>query len=59
MIIDGYVYLWTYAFFSDPDAPCWFMSFCMETGKMEMLFRRKYNYNILIYFLMRRCLVIG
>jgi hypothetical protein len=37
-IQDGYVYLSTSA--DDPQTPCWFLSLCLDTMKLEKLFKR-------------------
>ncbi|RLN23405.1 hypothetical protein C2845_PM07G14960 [Panicum miliaceum] len=37
---DGYVYLATSSMYHDPRTPCWFLSLCLETMKLERLFRR-------------------
>lgn len=39
----GYAYLSTAAMSADPMKPCWFMSLCLETMRLEMLFRRTYE----------------
>jgi hypothetical protein len=40
-IIDGIVYLSTLVTFIDPTVPCWYLSFCLETKKLEKLFLTK------------------
>ncbi|KAL6863730.1 hypothetical protein ACP4OV_016633 [Aristida adscensionis] len=42
-IIDGIVYLSTYETFNDADVPCWFLSFCLETGELQRLFQRRFD----------------
>ncbi|KAK3136471.1 hypothetical protein QOZ80_5BG0435880 [Eleusine coracana subsp. coracana] len=40
-ILDGIVYLSTFETFIDPTVPCWYLSFCLETKKLEKLFLKK------------------
>jgi hypothetical protein len=40
-ILDGVVYLCTFETFIDPTVPCWYLSFCLETKKLEKLFLTK------------------
>ncbi|EAZ04069.1 hypothetical protein OsI_26208 [Oryza sativa Indica Group] len=40
---DGYAYLATSPMFHDPQSPCWFLSLCLETMKLERLFRRTFD----------------
>uniref|UniRef100_A0A0A9AGA4 Uncharacterized protein n=1 Tax=Arundo donax TaxID=35708 RepID=A0A0A9AGA4_ARUDO len=40
---DGYVYLATSKMFHDPVKPCWFMTLCLETMKLEVLFQRTFD----------------
>ncbi|CAO2170556.1 unnamed protein product [Urochloa humidicola] len=42
-VCDGYVYLSTTLMYHDPQTPCWFLSLCLETMKLERLFRRTYD----------------
>ncbi|KAF8666426.1 hypothetical protein HU200_053535 [Digitaria exilis] len=39
-VMDGIVYL--SSFCGDPHLPCWFLSFCLQTGKLEKLFHRSF-----------------
>ncbi|KAG2578517.1 hypothetical protein PVAP13_6NG212906 [Panicum virgatum] len=36
-ILDGIVYMSTYETFRDATLPCWYLSFCLETRKLEKL----------------------
>ncbi|TVU06193.1 hypothetical protein EJB05_49392, partial [Eragrostis curvula] len=40
-ILDGIVYLSTWETFRDSTLPCWYLSFCLETRKLEKLFYTK------------------
>uniref|UniRef100_A0A0A9AG88 F-box associated domain-containing protein n=1 Tax=Arundo donax TaxID=35708 RepID=A0A0A9AG88_ARUDO len=40
---DGYAYLTTSPVYHDPQTPCWFMSLCLETMELEILFRRTFD----------------
>ncbi|CAO2170548.1 unnamed protein product [Urochloa humidicola] len=40
---DGYVYLSTSKMYHDPQTPCWFLSLCLETMRLERLFRRTFD----------------
>ncbi|TVU34502.1 hypothetical protein EJB05_16337, partial [Eragrostis curvula] len=42
-IWDGYAYLTTSAMDRHTRKPCWFLSLCLETMKLEKLFRRKFD----------------
>jgi len=37
-ILDGVVYLSTFETFIDATIPCWYLSFCLETRKLEKIF---------------------
>ncbi|CAN6333800.1 unnamed protein product, partial [Urochloa humidicola] len=39
-ILDGIVYLSTYETINHPGFPSWFLSFCLETRKLEKLFNK-------------------
>ncbi|KAL6614961.1 hypothetical protein ACP70R_037231 [Stipagrostis hirtigluma subsp. patula] len=39
---DGYVYLVT-SMYHGPQSPCWFISLCLKTMKLEKLFQRAYD----------------
>jgi len=55
---EGYVYLATSPMYHDPRTPCWFLSLCLETMKLERLFRRTFD-SIVHPYIMEwpRCLV--
>ncbi|OEL16112.1 hypothetical protein BAE44_0022869 [Dichanthelium oligosanthes] len=40
-ILDGIVYMSTFEAFRDFTSPCWYLSFCLETRKLEKLFYAK------------------
>jgi hypothetical protein len=40
---NGYVYLATSKMHHQADTPCWFMTLCMETMELEVLFRRTFD----------------
>nr|XP_034601599.1 uncharacterized protein LOC117862180 isoform X2 [Setaria viridis] len=40
-ILDGIVYMSTFETFRDFTSPCWYLSFCLETRKLEKLFYGK------------------
>jgi hypothetical protein len=40
-ILDGIVYLSTFETFRDASLPCWYLSFCLETRKLEKLIYTK------------------
>ncbi|CAO2175548.1 unnamed protein product [Urochloa humidicola] len=40
-ILDGIVYMCTFETFRDATLPCWYLSFCLETRKLEKLFYGK------------------
>ncbi|WVZ53986.1 LOW QUALITY PROTEIN: hypothetical protein U9M48_004864 [Paspalum notatum var. saurae] len=42
-IMEGIVYLSTSETFNDPNFPCWFLTFCLETGELTKLFQRKFD----------------
>ncbi|KAF0905356.1 hypothetical protein E2562_003943 [Oryza meyeriana var. granulata] len=48
---DGYVYLATSMMFHDPQSPCWFLSLCLETMKLERLFRRTFDNDVHPYIM--------
>lgn len=49
--MEGIVYLSTCETFNDPDALSWFMSFCLETGKLKKLFQKKFDCHIHPYIM--------
>ena len=51
-IQDGYAYLLsTSSMPHDPQTPCWFLSLCLETMRLEKLFRRTYDTAVLPYIM--------
>uniref|UniRef100_A0A0A9AM80 F-box protein AT5G49610-like beta-propeller domain-containing protein n=1 Tax=Arundo donax TaxID=35708 RepID=A0A0A9AM80_ARUDO len=50
-IIDGFVYLSTYETFNDANQPCWFLSFCLETGELENFFEKRYDSHVHPYIM--------
>ena len=40
---EGYVYLAAASTHQEPRTPCWFLSLCLETMKLEGLFRRTFD----------------
>uniref|UniRef100_A0A0A8Y8F7 Uncharacterized protein n=1 Tax=Arundo donax TaxID=35708 RepID=A0A0A8Y8F7_ARUDO len=46
---DGYAYLATSV--HDPQSPCWFLSLCLETMKLEKLFRRTFDLDVYPYIM--------
>ncbi|CAL5046566.1 unnamed protein product [Urochloa decumbens] len=40
-ILDGIVYMSTFETFRDYTQPCWFLSFCLVTKKLEKIFRKR------------------
>ncbi|KAK3138202.1 hypothetical protein QOZ80_5AG0365790 [Eleusine coracana subsp. coracana] len=48
---DGYAYLTTSAFNTSTQQQCWFLSLCLETMKLEKLFRRKFDRDVYLYFM--------
>ena len=55
---EGYVYLAAASTHQEPRTPCWFLSLCLETMKLEGLFRRTFD-SIVHPYIMEwpRCLV--
>ncbi|KAJ1274731.1 hypothetical protein BS78_05G083500 [Paspalum vaginatum] len=45
-IMEGVVYLSTSETFNDPDFPCWFLTFCLETGELTKLFQKKFDSHV-------------
>jgi len=50
-VMDGIVYLSPFICRGDPNLPCWFLSFCLETRKLEKLFHRTSDNNIFPYIM--------
>ncbi|NP_001149164.2 F-box domain containing protein [Zea mays] len=50
-ILDGIVYMTTFETFRDATLPCWYLSFCLETRKLEKLFYVKANGHAHPYFM--------
>uniref|UniRef100_A0A0D9WZI6 F-box protein AT5G49610-like beta-propeller domain-containing protein n=1 Tax=Leersia perrieri TaxID=77586 RepID=A0A0D9WZI6_9ORYZ len=48
---DGYAYLSTHEKLHDPETPCWFLSLCLETMKLERLFRRTFDGDVHPYIM--------
>ncbi|CAN6347667.1 unnamed protein product [Urochloa humidicola] len=48
-IIDGIVYLSTFEAFRDRRLPSWFLSFCLETRKLEKLFHKTFDHDCFPY----------
>ncbi|TVT99785.1 hypothetical protein EJB05_54826, partial [Eragrostis curvula] len=48
---DGYAYLSTTPMFNNPRTPCWFLSLCLETMRLEKLFQRTYDSDPLPYIM--------
>ncbi|WVZ53941.1 hypothetical protein U9M48_004826 [Paspalum notatum var. saurae] len=45
-IVESIVYLSTSETFNDADFPCWFLTFCLETGELTKLFQRKFDSHV-------------
>ncbi|KAF8659550.1 hypothetical protein HU200_058302 [Digitaria exilis] len=50
-IMDGIVYMSTSESSRDPGAACWFLSFCLETRKLEKVFHRVHDSNVYPYIM--------
>lgn len=50
-IRDGIVYMTTFETFRDASLPCWYLSFCLETRKLEKLFYVKADGHAHPYFM--------
>lgn len=50
-IRNGFVYLATSDMYHEPQNPCWFLSLCLETMELEMLFQRTFDNQIYPYVL--------
>ncbi|XP_047057197.1 uncharacterized protein LOC124663552 [Lolium rigidum] len=50
-IRNGFVYLATSKMHHDPQNPCWFLSLCLETMELEMLFQRTFDGDVCPYVL--------
>ncbi|CAL4906789.1 unnamed protein product [Urochloa decumbens] len=48
-VIDGIVYLSTFEAFRDRRLPSWFLSFCLETRKLEKLFHKTFDHEVFPY----------
>uniref|UniRef100_I1QB59 Uncharacterized protein n=1 Tax=Oryza glaberrima TaxID=4538 RepID=I1QB59_ORYGL len=48
---DSYAYLATSPMFHDPQSPCWFLFLCLETMKLERLFRRTFDNDVQPYIM--------
>jgi hypothetical protein len=48
---EGYVYLATSLIHQDTRTPCWFLSLCLETMKLERLFRRTFDHIVHPYIM--------
>ncbi|CAN6360790.1 unnamed protein product [Urochloa humidicola] len=49
-VMDGIVYMSPFIC-GDPDLPCWFLSFCLETRKLEKLFHRTFDNSFFPYIM--------
>ncbi|XP_034586686.2 uncharacterized protein, partial [Setaria viridis] len=49
-VMDSIVYLSPFIC-GDPHLPCWFLSFCLETRKLEKLFHRTFDYSFFPYIM--------
>ncbi|WVZ90751.1 hypothetical protein U9M48_037022 [Paspalum notatum var. saurae] len=56
-VLDGIVYMFTIE--EEPSAPSWFLSFCLETGELEKLFRRTFDNLVFPYFMPWPSLLVG
>ncbi|KAJ1265849.1 hypothetical protein BS78_08G105600 [Paspalum vaginatum] len=56
-VLDGIVYMFTIE--EQPSAASWFLSFCLETGELENLFRRTFDNLIFPYFMSWPSLLVG
>ncbi|CAN6342710.1 unnamed protein product [Urochloa humidicola] len=49
-VMNGIVYMSPFMC-GDPDLPCWFLSFCLETRKLEKLFHRTFHNSFFPYIM--------
>lgn len=49
-VLEGIVYFST-VMLRDPDLPCWFLSFCLETRKLEKLFLKALDNDVFPYIM--------
>ncbi|CAN6342708.1 unnamed protein product [Urochloa humidicola] len=49
-VLDGTVYF-SPEFFRGPDLPYWFLSYCLETGKLEKLFHKTFDNGVFPYIM--------
>ncbi|CAL5012138.1 unnamed protein product [Urochloa decumbens] len=58
-VLEGIVYMSTYETFRDSTLPCWYLSFCLETRKLEKLFYSKTDGHMYPYIMAWPSSLIG
>ncbi|OEL16113.1 hypothetical protein BAE44_0022868 [Dichanthelium oligosanthes] len=58
-ILDSIVYMSTFETFRDASLPCWYLSFCLETRKLEKLFYGKTDGHKHPYFMLWPSSIVG
>ncbi|KAF8697359.1 hypothetical protein HU200_035952 [Digitaria exilis] len=58
-ILDSIVYMTTFETFKDPAVACWYLSFCLETRKLEKLFYSKTHGHMHPYIMMWPSSLVG